>query len=418
MIVLPLALCSAVCGEDRSPAVLLEQAIFQETVLADLEQAIETYHEVRAHPDAGLLTQLESTYRSAECHDLLGNTFAAWFAFEEVERAEANVPDLATLALEQQVILQMSLAENETDYDAIQAHYLGDLLLLLDGALRHRDERATSLVPLIDETVTALRDQAASTADEEALIRIRNVSVRLLGMIRRGEWEQAQVQLSGEAFFQAIAAREALSDEDEIFGYALEMLDEVVRSLNRGEKPKAEERLKVLQRYLEPLRPWPLEAADDEVVTYSERLGKLVDQLETHLTSQDADNEIWDALESFFGEQAASGGMAHFHVDESILEEFYTSTVLPHVGGIMLLLEQFAERIDAEELVPAVDSLEQAVQRGEALAQITEGTSDQLPVERLVESLKAMQSLARQEDWKAVRDQFERVEGSGNQLEE
>lgn len=363
--------------EPLSPALLLERGIYEETAELEFPKALRTFEAARSHPEAGPRTKVEATLRMAECHDVLEHPLAAWVHFDEVMRSNLAPAEFAVLAMEQKVLLLVEIAESGTPYSRERIHHAGDLILALDGALsNHESHRAERLLPPLASALEALRLEAEVRPDRKILNQMLADVALITSWLQNGHIEKAQEQFAARSYRSAFVHREALSGEDEVFGYAMEYLDEVIRSINANNAVQAHQNLETFESYLRPLNPWPVERSrEPEYHAYLSKLIELARDLEPSILR----NELREArlkLDEFLSFQAQTP-MPHWHLDPKTLKAFINPEVLPHYAAMSVLVDAAAEAIKTDEIEKAKDRIRDALRRIDVLKQSKAGTSDE-----------------------------------------
>ncbi len=397
-------------ADTPSPALLLERGIFQETALADFEQAIRTYESARRHPQEAPRTAIEATFRLAECHDTLENPLTAWVYYDQVTQAEHAPPALLGLAQEAQMHLVIEIAENNTFYSAELIHYLGDLILGIDGALRQSEaDRAQRLLTKTESPLSKLREEARrkSKADRELIGRIQEDTSRLQQWVAQGALDTASAHFVAQPHFAAFVNRQALSSEDEVFGYALEHLDEVIRALNEGKSVVAHQELDALKLYLQPLDPWPADFLQDpDISRYVSQLIKLTEALEKPILR----NVLGTArlMVDDFTKIHAKMPMPHWHIDRKTLVAFINPDVLPHYAMATVLLDKMVAALKADDTETAQERLEEAIRRIDDLRKLKAGTSDEPAAQDYHDELSEVSQLLKKGKTDRILSRFEK----------
>ena len=274
---------STISAVPPTPRELLERGIRQEVITADIDAAVLCYKDALAHKDIGPRTELEATFRLAECQEMLGNHLSAWMGYEVASSTSSTLSSLPTEALISKVSLLISIAEEQTDYDGTSIHYLGDLLIGLEGALLNTEKsRARAIIAKTASPMATLLDQAETFPDHRLLKRMQTSLATISNQIDSDQLSAALSTLKASFYHRAFVTREALSDEDEVFGHALERLDKVARALAQGQDILAAQELRSVSDYLAPLIPWPKH--DDEDGTRHQYCATIT-QLLTNLES-------------------------------------------------------------------------------------------------------------------------------------
>ena len=392
-----------------SPALLLEQGHFEMSILGDVDRAVATYARVHEHPESGQRTKAEAALGLAECHHLLGNELTAWFYYQELTGEEMPFPFLFETAIAGKLSLLIDLTENEGAFPAEALHYLGDVLIGIDGALRNEEsKRADALIKEALTLTASLRELADAFPEENALRRMSRDLQQVRKDIGEGRFEEPHALLNERPFYRAFLQREALADTDEVFGYALEKLDRVALALNDENPIKAMEELRKVEAYLEPLWPWP-----KAVQLRGERFA-YAGKLRSHLESLDraiakgALNDARKMMDAFCKEQFEDGGMVHWHL-ASLDEDLANPDVLPHYAAAFLCLEGVASQVELKE--EGAELMNEAIARAQRLVEEQKHTSEEYGAETFLEMLRDVQGLVERGDTKALTDLFEDPDG-------
>jgi len=399
---------STTSAAPSTPRELLERGIRQEVIAADITAAANSYKEALAHKDIGPRTKLEATFRLAECQELLGNYLSAWIGYEEVASSSSALSPLPAEALLSEVGLLISIAENETAYDPTSIHYLGDLIIGVEGALVHAEKsRALAIIAKAATPITTLLNQAEDFPDHRLLESMQADMASIAAQVSDDQIAAALSTLRASPYHKPFVTREALSDEDEVFGYAIERLDQVARALAQGQDIRAAEELRSVSTYLAPLIPWPKE--DDVNGTrhqYCATLAKLLTELESAIV-KDQLSEARQLLDTFASDQAKSGGMVHWHLEGTLGIDIVNPEILPNYAAATLHLEAMLSAIDNNAPDEAKRHLTSAISVAEKLHTMQTNTSDEYGTKDFLESLQAVATLADAGDYAEVRSLLE-----------
>ena len=370
---------------------LLERGIRQETILADIDAAIRSYQDALGHEKLGPLTKLEATFRLAECQETLGNSLVAWVGYHEASTFTGLTNALPEEALAAKVSLEIDLAEDNEDYDSTNIHHLGDLFLGLEGALTHSESsRALDLIESFQSPLSLLLEEAETFPDHRLLTQIQTDLTSIGDFIDSNNPTSGLTLLKESPYHQAFVSREALSAEDEVFGYALERLDNVVRALNEGSVIRAETQLQSVKAYLAPLSPWPRPAdLHGTRHGYFRKLEALLAKLESAIV-KDQLAEARQSIDDFTSEQAKDGGMVHWHLEDALVLDFANPDVLPYFAAANLHVEAVADSLSKDAPAEAKAHLTSAIQVTQQLLTNQTNTSDESGAARFLEILKEM----------------------------
>ncbi len=395
---------STISAAPPTPRDLLERGIRQEVITADIDAAIISYKDALAHKDIGPHTKLEATLRLAECQEILGNHLSAWIGYDVVAGTSSALSSLPTDALISKVSLLVSIAEEETAYDATTIHYVGDLLIGLEGALVNSEKtRALAIIVKTAPAIELLLDQAETFPDHRLLEKMQTNLAAIAGQIDSGQMPAALSALKESPFHKPFVTREALSDEDEVFGYALGRLDKVAHALAQGQDIRAAEALRAVSTYLAPLIPWPKQ---DDVNgtrhTYCASIAKLLTNLESAIIKGHL-AEARLILDNFASKQAESGGMVHWHLEGNLGIQAVNPDILPHFGAAILHLESMLSAIEINASDRVKRHLKNAIMVAQKLNHLQANTSDESNTAEFLDTLQAMAALVDEEDYDEVR---------------
>ncbi|MEM7383654.1 MAG: hypothetical protein AAF514_01805, partial [Verrucomicrobiota bacterium] len=221
------------------PILLLENALAADTATAQPEKLMALYRRVLDHPKAGPRTRAQAHFFLAELHESLGHLLSARRHFLALETHLPLIPELKQRCLFSLQDIAILIAEEDCESIAAhEYHFLCDLFLGLDGALRQKEkERGLELTDRL-QTVLLEANRKEEPADSRLLTEVHKTVTRINRDLANDAFDSALNHLSaGE--IQVFVNPPAYADDDELFSHVFIQLATLTRALNNNQAQQA-----------------------------------------------------------------------------------------------------------------------------------------------------------------------------------